>query len=80
MSAETLKTDARYIQGEALHLQRKYDDEIELFSNILQTESGTYGDKSIEMAPVWYKYGLALLRKEQDNPSEGNIMSDILFK
>lgn len=32
--------------------------------------TSVYGEQSIEVAPIWYEYGRALLMKEQENPSD----------
>lgn len=76
-----LTADPRFVQGNLFMKEKRYDEAIEFFSNLLQTATKTHGDEGVETAPVWFVYGNALLAKEEENPSDGaltvrNVRSD----
>lgn len=64
------KEDPRYTQGCVFIEEGKYDEAIELLNSLMESAAQEYGDKALELAPVWYKYGYALLGKEEESPSD----------
>eukprot|EP01036_Dinobryon_divergens_P054217 gene54217-72456_t len=70
MSTEVVMSDLRFKQGQKSFAEGKYEAAAEFFSDVLQSSSNTYGDTSIEVAPLWYEYGNALLSKEEDSPTD----------
>lgn len=72
--------DPLFIAGRQCMQEKNYSAAIELFNNLVVKMSTEYGDKSIEAAPAWFEYGIALLTKEQDCPSDellGNTNSSL---
>ena len=67
--SSSLTSDARFVQGKQLLKEKKFEEAVEFFSELLRSSCEQFGDKSLEVAPVWFEYGHALLSKEEDSPS-----------
>mmetsp|Transcript_37344 Transcript_37344/g.38024 ORF Transcript_37344/g.38024 Transcript_37344/m.38024 type:complete len:459 (+) Transcript_37344:38-1414(+) len=65
-----LKKDINYRLGIQYVAEGKFEDAVDTFSGLLQASCAKFGDDSIQVAPVWFEYGNALLSKEEDSPTD----------
>lgn len=65
-----LKKDLNFKLGRQYVVTGKFEDAVDTFSTLLQTSCSRYGDDSIQVAPIWFEYGNALLSKEEDSPTD----------
>ena len=72
-----LRSNAGFLEGRKLLNERQYDIAIDVFSRLAESCLAANGEDSIEHAVACMEYGIALLEKEQDQPSDtlmtGNV-------
>jgi hypothetical protein len=55
----------RFEQALECMSKKNFDDAVELLTEVLTFRCARYGEKSIECAPAFYHYGVALTHKAQ---------------
>ena len=54
--------DPRFKDGNAFLDEKKFDKAVDFFSDLLSSQIEKHGEMSLECAPIYYKYGNAIVR------------------
>jgi hypothetical protein len=62
--------DVRFKRGMRVLEQRRFEEALTYFSDLLQVQEKILGPDAIELAPVYLEYGKALLEKSKEELEE----------
>jgi len=63
---DKIKSDPRFIQAKEFIKAGEYERALEFYGQLLETSVETYGEKALELAPLYFEYGSALLCQAQE--------------